>query len=204
MSAGPVRHARPLWKRLHLPYLGALVVLLPCVLVWPYLTELDAAREQGLVRPDAAPVSGRTADLAGSEWESVGYVTGFLDTLPAPPEGTEIVDVGFKVTPGDGEASTRLADYCRFRALDGEGRAWQPTNEFSLRNLAEDPGRVMGGCTGGDWEPIPAGTTQSLVVTYLVPAEVADDLRFEVTVATSADKAAPRPEALLFEPELLD
>ncbi|MEU3020051.1 hypothetical protein ABZ635_21950 [Nocardiopsis sp. NPDC007018] len=203
-ATGAARHARPLWKRLHLPYLGALVVLLPGMTVWPYLTELDAARASGLVRPEAVAVSGNTAELAGSEWETVGYMTGFLDGQPAPPEGTEIVDVGFKVTPGDDDAGTRLKDYCRFRALDGDGRSWEPTNEFSLRNLAEDPGRVLGGCTGSDWEAIPAGRTQSLVVTYLVPAEVADDLRFEVTVSTTDDRFTPRPEALLFEPEPLD
>lgn len=193
-----------MWKRLHLPYLAVLVVVLPGMLVWPYLTEREEGRERGLIRPEAQLVSGDTADLAGSEWESIGYLTGFLDGQPAPPEGVELVDVGFRVTPGDAAASTRLQSHCRFRAFDEDGRSWEPTAEYGLRNLADDPGTTMSGCADGEGEPIAPGTGQTLVLTFLVPEEVAGDLRFEVTVATSDDVTRPRPEALLFEAEPME
>lgn len=201
---GGLRHARPLWKRLHLPYLAVLVVLLPGMLVWPYLAEHDEGRERGLIRPEAQLVSGGTADLVGSGWESVGYLTGFLDGQPAPSEGVELVDVGFRVVPGDEAASTLLQSHCRFRALDEDGRSWEPTAEYSLRSLADDPGTTMSGCTDGEGEPIAPGSEQTLVLTFLVPEEVADDLWFEVTVATSDDVTRPRPEALLFEAEPME
>lgn len=204
MSTGRLRHGLPLWKRLHLPYLAALAVLLPGMLAWPYLTELNEGRERGLISPEARLVSGGTASLAGSDWAALGYLTGFLDGQPAPPEGVEIVDVGFRVTPEDESAGALLQSYCRFRALDDDGRSWEPTNEYNLRSLADDPGTTMSGCTDGEGEPIAPGAEQTLVLTFLVPEEVADELRFEVTVGASDDAQQRRPEALLFEAEPMD
>ncbi len=201
---GGIRHARPLWKRLQLPYVAALLVLLPAMLVWPYMSEAKDAQERGTIPPQARLVTDGTGELAGSDWTVVGYLTGYLEDQPPPPDGVEIVDVGFRVTPGDESASALLESYCRFRAIDLDGRSWEPTNQFSLRNLADDPGMTMGGCTDGAGENIAPGAEQTLVLSFLVPAEVAEELRYEVTVGTSEDMQRRMPEALLFEAEPME
>ena len=199
-----LRHARPLWKRLHLPYVAALLVLLPVMLGWPYLTELDEGREHGLIPPEAQPVSEETAALAGSEWHILGYLTGYLEDHPPPPDGVELVDAGFRVTPDDEDASALLQSYCRFKAVDEDGRSWEPVTEYSMRSPADDPGSTMGGCADGEAQAIAPGAEQTFVLSFLVPEDVAEELRFEVAVATSDSEEGPRPEALLFEAEPME
>ncbi|MFC9941040.1 hypothetical protein [Nocardiopsis alba] len=172
---------------------------------WPYLSELDEARENGRVRPEARLVEGEdTASLVGSEWLAAVYVVGVLGGQPPPPEGVELVDIGFRVTPRDDEAGELLGAYCRFRALDGEGRSWEPTLEYGDRGLSRDPGNTSGGCTDGSMRPVRGGTEQTFLVSYLVPEEVAEELRFEVSVTTTGDSTRQAPEALVFDIEPMD
>lgn len=198
------RRALPLWKRLHLPYVAALVVLFPVMVGWPYLTEAREVGESGLVRPEPRVVEGSTATMAGSEWEVLGYLVGYVEDQAPPPEGVELVDVGFKVTPEDDEAAGLLNAYCRFRALDEDGRSWEPTTEYGMRDLSEDQGVTMSGCSDAEAAPIPAGKEQTLVLSFLVPEEVAEELRYEVTVTTTGDPDRSRPKALLFEADPLE
>ncbi|MFE6308847.1 hypothetical protein [Nocardiopsis sp. NPDC057823] len=200
-----VRHARPLWKRLHLPYAAVLVLLFPVMLVWPYTTEVRDGTEAGLIPPEPRPVNvGDTADLAGSRWRVTGYITGFLGGSEPPPEGLEILDVGFRVTPGDAEAAELLRNSCAFRAVDGRGRSWERTHLFSMRDFGEEAGDGAYGCTTGEGETIAPGQEQSIILSFLVPEDVVGDLRYEVTVDTSADPERPRPDALVFEAEELE
>lgn len=201
---GRPRRALPPWKRLHLPYVAALIVLFPVMVGWPYLTEVREVSDRGLVRPEARVVEGTTATMAGSEWEVLGYLVGYVEDQEPPPEGVELVDVGFEVTPGTDEAGELLNTYCRFRALDGDGRSWEPTTEFGMRDLSEDQGVTVGGCSDADAAPIPAGKGQTLVLSYLVPEDVAEELSFEVTVTTTGDLRRSEPEALLFEADPLE
>jgi hypothetical protein len=200
-----VRHARPLWKRLHLPYAAVLVLLFPIMLVWPYTTEVRDGTEAGLIPPEPRPVGvGDTATLAGSEWRVTGYITGFLGGSEPPPEGLEILDVGFRVTPGDEEAAELLRLSCGFRAVDDQGRSWERTHLFSTRDFGDEASDGAYGCTTADGETVAAGQEQSIILSFLVPADVVGELRYEVTVDTSDDPERPRPDALVFEAEELE
>lgn len=200
-----VRHARPLWKRLHLPYAAVLALLFPLMLVWPYMTETRAGREAGTIPPEPRPVAvGDTAALAGSEWRVTGYITGYLGSSEPPPEGLEVLDVGFRVTPGDQEAAELLRYSCEFRAVDDRGRSWERTTLFSMRDFGEDASDGAYGCTTADGETIAPGQEQSIILSFLVPDDVVGELRFEVTVDTSDDPERPRPGALVFEAEALE
>lgn len=200
-----VRHGRPLWKRLHLPYAVVLALLFPLMLVWPYMTEVGDGREAGLIPPEPRPVAvGETAVLAGSEWRVTGYITGFLGSSEPPPEGLEILDVGFRVTPGDEGAAELLRHSCAFRAVDDRGRSWERTHLFSLRDFGEEAGDGAYGCTTAEGETVAPGREQSIILSFLVPADAVEGLRYEVTVDTSDDPERPRPEALVFEAEVLE
>jgi hypothetical protein len=190
---------------MRLPYLAGLVVLFPVMLVWPYNTEYQAGRDHGLIPPEPQLVDGDQSTLAGSEWRAVGSIVGNVGDEEPPPEGVQLVDMAFEVTPSDEEASELLASYCRFRAVDAQGRSWTPTDEYALRQLLEEPGNHgSGGCTDAEREPIAPGESQAFALSFLVPEEVAEDLLFEVSVATSTTEQQPRPEALLFEAEILE
>ncbi|MFE3461429.1 hypothetical protein ACFXKD_28120 [Nocardiopsis aegyptia] len=202
---GALRHALPLWRRMRLPYLAGLAVLFPVMLVWPYSTEYQAGLDRGSIPPEARLVDGDTATLAGSEWRSVGSLVGNIGDEEPPPEGVQLVDMAFEVTPSDEEASELLAAHCAFRAVDTQGRSWTPTHEYSLRRLLDEPGNFAGGaCTNAEHEPIAPGESQAFAFSFLVPEDVAEDLLFEVTVATSTAEQQPRPEAVLFEAEILE
>ncbi|MEU3308816.1 hypothetical protein [Nocardiopsis sp. NPDC006832] len=184
--------------------MAALVVLFPIMVGWSYLTEAREVSESGLVRPEPRVVEDSTATMAGSEWEVLGYLVGYVEGQTPPPEGVELVDVGFKVTPEDDDAGELLNAYCRFRAMDEDGRTWEPTTEYGMRDLSEDQGVTMGGCSDADAAPIPAGKEQTLVLSFLVPQDVAEELRYEVTVTTTGDLDRSKPEALLFEADPLE
>ncbi|MDA8370148.1 MAG: hypothetical protein M0026_09785 [Nocardiopsaceae bacterium] len=187
----------PLWKRLQLPYVLALFVLLPLAMGVPWWLERRTMLERGAMPPEAELVSGTTATLAGSDWEFRGAVFGETGGAPLP-KGLELVDAVFKVTPSDERASELLLS-CQFRAVDDQGRSWDPTVEFSGRPLPEDVGSVVSGCTNAGGDPIPAGEETGLVVSYLVPKDAAKKLSFEVGAKTSTDAEKPRPGVLLFE-----
>ncbi|WP_344107301.1 hypothetical protein [Nocardiopsis rhodophaea] len=193
------RHVMPWWRRVHLPYLLGLCVLLPPAVGVPWWVERQAMLDQGTMPPSPALVSGSTADLAGSEWELRGMAVGESGATSEPPEGTELVDAVFRVTPSDDTASELLESSCRFRVIDARDRSWEPTSSFSGREMPEG---VMtpsfGGCTDPDRERIAAGSDQSLVVPFLVPKDAVDSLRFEVRVPTSTKADAPKPAAVLF------
>ncbi|MFI6579135.1 hypothetical protein ACIBFB_25395 [Nocardiopsis sp. NPDC050513] len=199
------RHARPLWKRLRLPYLLALLFLLPLAVGLPLWTELRDGAASGTLPPDARPVAEEeTVELAGSEWWVTGYVAS-PGEAGSELEGLTVVDVGFHVVPGDRSASELLGRLCRFRAVDGRGRSWEPTTEFSFRDLGGlEPGAVTSGCLGPGFDPIPPGTDQLLLVTYLVPSEAVEELDFELTVATDPSPDTPRPASLVFAAEALN
>ncbi|WP_017590184.1 hypothetical protein [Nocardiopsis ganjiahuensis] len=182
----------------------ALLVLLPLALGVPYWTEATLGAERGWTDPEPQPVAaGESVDLAGSEW----YVTGYgLSSLGEDPDqaGLAAVDVGFHVVPGDDRASGLLENLCRFRAVDGQGRTWEPTNEFSSRDTGDlTPGDITFGCKNADSEPITPGEDQLLLVTFKVPAGVVEELRYEVRVATRPEPDAPSPAALLFSADEL-
>ncbi|WP_393916205.1 hypothetical protein [Halostreptopolyspora alba] len=170
---------KPRW-RAHLPYAVVLALLLPPALGVPWWLEYEDMSDRGIIPPEATPVSGDTARLAGSEWEYVGAVTEDLEPTP----GTREVAVVFRVTPEDEVASDRLYSRCAFRAVDDRGRTWDPT--VPSQPVPDDVATASGTrCAApSGFDPMPAGEETPLAVTFEVPEEVASDLRFEVEVAT--------------------
>ncbi|MBB4935057.1 hypothetical protein F4561_005951 [Lipingzhangella halophila] len=166
--------------RAHLPYILTLVVLLPTALGIPWWLERQDMLDRGVIPPEATPVSGDTARLAGSEWEYVGSVT--EDEEPAP--GVREVSAAFKVTPDDQLATDRLYSLCAFRALDGQGRTWETA--LAPTELPEDVATADGiKCTApSGTEPMPVGEQTTIVATFEVPEDAVSSLRFEVAVAT--------------------
>src|SRR5690625_2767842 len=164
------RRARPLWKRAQLPSIAVLLVALPTALGVPWWIERQDMLDRGVMPPEATavPSSQETAELAGSTWEFRGGVVGELAGSPPPPEGTQLFDAVFTLTPGEGSAGKRLTG-CEFRAVDGEGRWWQPTTTYSSRPGLEETVPVVYGCTDQNSKPLKAGKEVGIVVSFVVP-----------------------------------
>lgn len=189
-----------MWKRLHLPAILALLVLLPLTLGVPWWLERQSVLASGMMPPPATPIDGTTTELAGSQWEIKGVVLDVTgEFLDAPPDGQRLVDAVFTATPESAEAGERLEASCRFRAVDEQGRSWTPTTEYTSRELPDGAVSGLNGCSAPDLPESEAGTERGVVVSYLVPAGAVDSLRFEVRVDTSGDASEPEPEAALFE-----
>ncbi|MFC7326158.1 hypothetical protein [Marinactinospora rubrisoli] len=185
------------WLRTQLPFALSLLVLLPLGMGLPWWLERRTLLEQGAMPPPPAVADGSSAGLAGSEWEFRGAVTGETGGEDLP-EGAELVDAVFIVTPGDGQASRLLLNSCEIRAVDGRGRVWDQTSEYSMRQLPEEVGNTSFGCSDADGEAIGVDTAQGLVATFLVPEDAVEGLGFEIRVDTSESPEAPRPAAVLF------
>ncbi|MFC3999915.1 hypothetical protein ACFOVU_28645 [Nocardiopsis sediminis] len=178
--------------------MAGLAVLLPLAMGVPWYLEREAMLESGAMPPEPVPVSGSTTELAGTEWDFRGTVIGETEGAPLADD-LELVDAVYAVTPGDAAASGLLEQSCSFRAIDDRGRSWEPTSEFDLRDqLPADIGSTGFGCTGADAEPLPAGEETGLVVSFVVPDDAVDSLRFEVRAPTRNDIEASRPAAVLF------
>ncbi|MDT0303976.1 hypothetical protein [Streptomonospora wellingtoniae] len=175
---------------------------LPTALGVPWWMEREAMLDQGAISPEPIAVAGTEdpAELVGSRWELRGTLVGELEGSAPPPDGTRLVDAVFKLTPGEGKARKRLTD-CDFRAVDDQGRWWQPTSSYSMRPSLEGTVSVLYGCTGEDGEPLPAGEEAGVVVSFLVPDDAVDSLVFEVAVPTAGGGADPAPQAMRFEQE---
>ncbi|GAA3730012.1 hypothetical protein HDA32_006029 [Spinactinospora alkalitolerans] len=193
----------PWWRRGHVPYMLALVVLLPAALGLPWWLERETLLERGQMPPRAEVAEEGTAELAGSEWDFKGMVTGETGSSISdpPPDGVELVDAVFLVTPSDDDASALLQRSCHFRAVDGRGRSWEQTAEYSGRTMPEEVGMTAFGCTDAEGDPIAPGESQGLVASFLVPEDALSSLRFEVRADTSDDPESPRPAAVAFEQE---
>ncbi|MDA2809349.1 hypothetical protein O4J56_01750 [Nocardiopsis sp. RSe5-2] len=192
----------PLWKRLHLPWIAGIVVLLPVALGGPWMLEKQQWQETGAIPPDPVPADGDAARISGSDWELVGVVLDdYMDTEPPPP-GITLVDVGFRATPGD-ERSAELLKTCSFQAVGADGRIWETSNEYTDRPLPDGavfPGFL--GCSDAEGEPLKPGDTGGFVASFLVPEDAAESLSFRVEVDTGLGKKEsdpPAPEAALFE-----
>ncbi|WP_017558857.1 hypothetical protein [Nocardiopsis baichengensis] len=192
----------PLWKRLHLPWIAGIAVLLPVSLVGPWWLETEKWEETGAVPPEPVPAQDATASLAGSDWELAGVVVDEYIGAEPPPAGITLVDAVFKATPSD-ERSAEMLETCSFQATDDRGRTWETTNEYANRAGLEDvvfPGFL--GCTDTEGEPLRPGDTGGFVASFLVPEDAADSLRFRVDVdtGTGEDEDDPRaPVAAEFE-----
>ncbi|GAB3453815.1 hypothetical protein GCM10027570_33340 [Streptomonospora sediminis] len=183
-----------------MPAIALLAVVLPMALGVPWWLERQAMLDQGALPPTPTVVSAAdgTAELVGSRWELRGTVVDQLEGSPEPPEGTHLVDAVFKLTPGAGESRERLAD-CKFRAVDDQGRWWQPASSYSARPSLEGTASVAFGCTGDDSEPLPAGEEVGVVVSFVVPDDAVDSLSFEIAVPTGDHAEGLAYSALEFE-----
>ncbi|WP_157036294.1 hypothetical protein [Streptomonospora alba] len=172
---------------------------LPIALGTPWWMERQEMQDRGLIPPEPSQVAKteEAAQLVGSRWELRGTLVGELEGSDPPPEGTRLVDAVFKLTPGEGASRKRL-NQCEFRAVDEEGRWWQPTFSFSSRPSLEDVLSVVYGCSDSEGEPPPAGEDVGVVVSFVVPEDAVESLSFEVTVPTAGPGDDPAPDSLRF------
>ena len=161
-------------------YAIALVVLLPGWLgfaVWraasqPYGKDHYSVGEE-------VP-HGRPYDTAGATWRLSSIAEaprpGSSRTDP-PPRGSALVRAYFEVTPMTSAVGTNIAG-CSLAARDDRGRVWDPADS----SYAADEDDVPDTCTppGYTADHIPAGRTQKVGVTFLVPADAARSLRLMV------------------------
>lgn len=197
----------PLWRRLHLPWIAGIVVLLPVALGGPWVLENQRWRETGAIPPEPVPAENDAARISGSDWELVGVVIDdYMDTEPPPP-GITLVDVGFRATPTD-ERSAELLSTCSFQAVGADGRIWEATNEYSNRPMGDAVVPSFLGCVDEEGEPLKSDATGAFVVSFLVPEDAAESLSFVVEVDTGLgekESDPPAPEAALFvDPDEVD
>ncbi|GAB3206346.1 hypothetical protein GCM10027294_08330 [Marinactinospora endophytica] len=205
-SAGPGGPAprRPArWRRHDVRPVAALLVLLPLAVGLPWWLERSELLAEGAMPPSAVPANGTgagaTAELAGTDWEFRGFVTGATDGSLTPlPAGTELVDAVVVATPRDARAGRLLQSSCEFRLVDDRGRSWAQTAAQTGRTLPEEVVETWPGCSGPDAEPVPPGTGQPMIATFLVPEDAVGSLRLQVRADTSEDPERPRPAAVEF------
>ncbi|WP_017595432.1 hypothetical protein [Nocardiopsis potens] len=187
----------PLWKRLQLPYVAAVAVLLPVSVAVPWWLEERKLAESGAVPADPVPAQGGRADLAGSSWEVRGFLQDEFGEAEPPPPGISLVDVLFRAVPSDEAAAEKLLS-CDFRAEDGRGRVWRPDGSFSTRAAVTEAGAVtpgLGGCADPEGEPLPPGEKAGVIVSFLVPEDAVDSLVFQVQVDTGSGEDEEHPRA---------
>ncbi|QVQ50437.1 hypothetical protein J4H86_16065 [Spiractinospora alimapuensis] len=174
---------RPWWRRGQVPYILALVVLLPVTAGVPWWLERESARESGSMPAPPVEIPTGAAEFSDVHWEFRGAAVGAVDessTIP-PPEGTELVDAVFTATPLTENGANLLAQKCDIRAEDDAGREWRTSAAGGLRDALDDtiePGR----CVDDDFEPLAVDEEHVVVATYEIPEDAVDSLSFVLTM----------------------
>ncbi len=187
----------PLWKRLQLPYVAAVAVLLPVSVGTPWWLERGQLLERGAIPPDPVPAQDGRAELAGTSWEVGGSLVDEFGEVEPPPPGINLVDVAFHAVPSDKAAAKKLLS-CDFRAEDARGRVWRPDTSFAFRTALTEAGALtpgLGGCADSEGEPLPPGEKASFIVSFLVPEDAVDSLVFQVQVDTGSGEDDDHPRA---------
>lgn len=167
----PRRSRRRLW------YAVALVALLPAWLGFLVWRAADQSYGKDIYAVGPVAEHDRPIDVAGTRWRLTSIAeaprpTGSL-TDP-PPRGGTLVRAYLEVTPATTAAAKKIAG-CTFAARDARGRVWDTADS----SYVEDEDDVPDTCTppGYSSDHIPAGRTQRVGVTFLVPADAARSLR---------------------------
>lgn len=172
----PAPPSRPHHRPRRFWYIIALAVLLPGwigFLVWR-----NAGQGYGKDPYDVGITvdRGATAEVAGATWRFISI--GPAPPPPAfgerPPHGSALIRAYISVTPHTTAAAERIV-VCQITARDGRGRVWSPADSEYVRFDASVPDSCVP--RGSDADYIPAGHTQKIGVTFLVPADVARSVR---------------------------
>lgn len=157
-------------------YVIALVALLPGwigFLVWRNASQGYGMDSYGV---GTTVDRGATAEVAGATWR-------FVSIGPAPPppafgkrtpHGGALIRAYISVTPHTTAAAKRIV-VCQIMVRDDRARVWSPADSEYVPYDASVPDSCVP--RGSDADHIPAGHTQKIGVTFLVPADVARSVR---------------------------
>lgn len=183
------------------PFILALLLVLPIAVGVPWWLERQESLAAGSMPPPAPTVDTGAAELAGSTWDYRGAAVGEVGEATPPPEGVELVDAVFDITPGDEAAAMRLAERCRIQAEDADGRTWDTTVGYDTRDALDGPDLAdasFGGCTDPEtFEALPPGETARAVVSFLVPEDAVASLSF--VISTNSNYVEPDEDSDLSE-----
>lgn len=176
---------RPWWRRGQLPFMLALVVVLPVTVGVPWWLDRQESLDSGSVPPPAPESPTGAAELAEVRWEFLGSAAGELDDSAELPEGVELVDAVFGVTPLSESGANLLSQKCEVAAQDDAGREWDATPIYDSREALENvTSSSFSGCAGPEGAPLAVDQTHTIVASYEVPEDAADSLSFVVTMDT--------------------
>lgn len=157
-------------------YIIAVALLVPgwmCFLVWrsagqPYAKESYAV---GTVVDRGSP-----AEAAGATWRFGSIAPASPSTgspKGPPPRGATLMRAYIDVTPHTTAAAKNIVG-CTFAAQDDRGRVWDASSDYVDTGAAVPEGCVPPSFAG---RYIPAGHTQKVGATFLVPTDAARSLR---------------------------
>lgn len=176
--AAPPPPPRPSRRRLW--YAVALLALLPAWLGFQVWRAASQPYGKDRYSVGAEVEHDRPYDTAGATWR----LRSIAETAPSrssltdpPPRGSTLVRAYFEVTPMTAAVAKKIAG-CSLAARDDHGRVWDPADS----SYVEDEDGVPDTCTppGYTSDYIPAGQTQKVGVTFLVPKDAARSLRLMV------------------------
>jgi hypothetical protein len=152
--------------------LWALLLLVPLTLL---VTSYDDLKEMGksnnFLPIDVA--AGQSARYGGSDWQLVQLriVNEGLKSKSLPANSVPVI-ARFIVEIGDPDLRN-LWLMCAIRLVDASGRSWSPTSISGLPRPADG----IGTCTSTAFADISKGMRRVVEETYLVPANLAGELR---------------------------
>lgn len=158
-------------------YAVALVVLLPAWLGFSVWRAADQSYGTDTYGTDTTVDRGSAAEVAGATWR-LGSIApappphGSLTT--APPRGSTLIRAYIDVTPHTAAAAKNIVG-CSFAAQDDQGRVWEKADAHYVEPDLTVPDSCVPPGFGAHY--IPAGHTQKVGVTFLVPTDAARSLR---------------------------
>lgn len=175
--APPAPPARPHRRPRRFWYIIAVAVLLPAWLGFLVWRGSDQPYGKGTYDIGTVADRGSAAEVAGTAWRlsSIGPVPPATDSLTEPPpRDAQLVRAYIEVTPHTAAAAKKII-VCEFAAQDDRSRVWEPADSAYVSSDDTVPDNCSPPGFGAEY--IPAGHTQKVGVTFLVPREAARSLR---------------------------
>lgn len=139
-------------------------------------------QDPGLRAPEVVD-SGGSLTYEDVDWKLTGVRKGPGSPSARLPERASVVYAVLSVRPKTARAAKRV-ESCRLSVVDDEGREWRAWDTAGAPDVVD---AAPSGCFTpvGEYgsEPIAAGEKQAVLGTFVVPDEVADEVRPRVRVA---------------------
>ena len=158
-------------------YAIALIALLPGWLGFSVWRASSQSYGMDRYAADTEVDRGSAAEVSGARWRlsSIAPAPPPTRSLTGkPPRGSTLVRAYIEVTPHTPAAAKNIAG-CSFAARDDRGRVWDEADSHYVESDDTVPDSCRPPGIGADY--IPAGHTQKVGVTFLVPADAARSLR---------------------------